>query len=159
MRANGERTPSVEWLPDRRFDKDFPLAFWFAGLWLYLKSFLYLCNVYTIGLEPPPYPMPVLVEALYFGAAIIPSFLIGFALWNEKKWVLTWAILFLLLDTPLLLFHVWRMDQAGFLDSGLSKVLEFGSLGLNIMSVAWLLGYRTMDKNRPSSRTGTNPKR
>lgn len=159
MSVHNQSNRSFQWLPERRFDLDFPLAFWFAGLWLYLKSFLYLCNVYTMGLEPPPYPTLVIAEAVYFGAALIPSFLIGLALWNEKKWIVPWAILFLLLDTPVLLYHVMRLDAAGFLDSGLTKVLEFGSLGLNVASLAWLLGYRTMEKSRPPARKGPGSKR
>jgi len=86
--------------------------------------------------------------------------LIGLALWNDKKWVVAWAIAFLLIDTPVLLFHVMRMDAAGFLDSGLTKILEFGALGLNVASVAWLLGYRTVDKSsRPKARNANGPKR
>lgn len=147
-------------LPERRFDANFPLAFWFAGLWMYLKSFLYLCNVYSMGLEPPPYSSFVTAEAIYFGVMIVPAFLLGLALWNEKKWAVALAIAFLLLDTPVLLFHVMRLDSAGFLDSGLTKVLEFGALGLNVASLAWLLGYRTMDKSSlPKAKTGPGSKR
>jgi hypothetical protein len=160
MSVQEQSSKPWRWLPERRFDADFPLAFWFAGLWMYLKSFLYLCNVYSMGLEPPPYPTLVIAEAIYFGVTIIPAFLIGLALWNDKKWVVAWAIAFLLIDTPVLLFHVMRMDAAGFLDSGLTKILEFGALGLNVVSVAWLLGYRTVDKSsRPKARNANGPKR
>ena len=30
---------TTRWFPRRRFDADFPLVLWFAGLWFYLKSF------------------------------------------------------------------------------------------------------------------------
>ena len=43
-----------QWFPVRRFDADFPLSYWFAGLWLYLKGFLYFCYFYMQGIEPPP---------------------------------------------------------------------------------------------------------
>jgi len=159
MSAPKEANGPLQWLPARRFDADFPMAFWFAGLWLYLKSFLYLCNVYTMGLEPPPYPTLIIGEAVYFGLAIVPSFLLGLALWNERKRILRWAILFLLIDTPVVLYHVMQLDASGFLDSGLTKVLEFGSLGLNVISLAWLIGYRTMEKAQPPAKSGSKSKR
>jgi hypothetical protein len=129
--------------PERRFDSDFPLVFWFGGLWFYLKSFLYICYVYIQGLEPQPYPFKVVLETAYFGIAIIPAFLVGLAMWNEKKWVVLPAIAFLVLDTPMLLLHIMRLGDAGFLDSGLTKVLEFGSLGLNLLALGWLIASRT----------------
>jgi len=159
MSASKEVNGPLQWLPDRRFDAGFPLAFWFAGLWFYLKSFLYLCNVYTMGLEPPPYSALVIAEAVYFGLALIPSFLMGLALWNERKWIVSWAILFLLIDTPVVLYHVMQLDASGFLDSGLTKVLEFGSLGLNVISLAWLIGYRTMEKAQPPAKPRPGSKR
>jgi hypothetical protein len=160
MSAQEQGRKPLEWLPERRFDADFPLAFWFAGLWMYLKSFLYLCNVYSMGLEPPPYSTFVIAEAIYFGVMIVPAFLLGFALWNERKWVVPWAIFFLLVDTPVLLFHVMRLSESGFMDSDLTRVLEFGALGLNVVSLGWLLGYRTMSKtNPPKERAGSSPKR
>lgn len=129
--------------PERRFDADFPLAFWFAGLWFYLKSFLYVCYVYIQGLEPQPYPFNVILETAYFGIAIIPAFLLGLGMWNEKKWVVLPAIAFLVLDTPMLLLHIMRLGDAGFLDSGLTKALEFGSLGFNLLALGWLIASRT----------------
>lgn len=130
------------WFPRRRFELDFPLVFWFAGLWLYLKSFLYLCYVYMMGIEPPPFPTSVIMEIIYFGAAMIPSLMLGAGLWHERKWVVVPAILFFGLDTPVLLIHVLRLASAGFLDSGLTKMLELGSLVLNVVSIGWLIGYR-----------------
>ena len=74
-----------QWFPQRRFDPNFPLAFWFAGLWFYLKSFLYLCYIYMLGLEPPPYSTDVVFEIVYFAVTMVPALLLGLALWNEKK--------------------------------------------------------------------------
>ena len=132
--------------------KSFPLAFWFAGLWFYLKSFLYLCYVYMLGLNPPPYSTAVLVETAYFAATLIPCFLLGAAFWNEKKWVLLPAILFLLVDTPMLIFHVVRLTQAGYMDAGLTRVLEFGSLFLNVVALSWLFGYYSSTKSSGSAK-------
>ncbi len=144
-----------EWFPQRRFDADFPLAFWFAGLWFYLKTFLYLCYIYMAGLEPPPYSSAVTFETIYFAVTMIPVLIMALALWNEKKWVVIPAIIFLMVDTPVLLFHVVRLGQEGFLDSGLTRVLEFGSLGLNVVALGWLFGNRSLDKalspKRPAS--------
>lgn len=131
-----------EWFPSRRFSPDFPLSFWFAGLWFYLKAFLYFCYFYMQGIEPPPYSGWVTAETVYFGAAIIPCLALALALWNEKKQAVLPAIGFLLLDTPVLFFHVLRLAEAGFLDSGLTKLLEIGSLFLNVVSLGWLLGSR-----------------
>jgi hypothetical protein len=127
--------------PLRRFDPDFPLAFWFAGLWFYLKGFLYLCTLYMIGLEPAPYALDVKVEIVYFAVAVIPSLLLGLALWNEKRSALKPAIVFLVVDTPFLLFHVIRLAETGMLESGLTNVLEYGGLALNLVAVCWLIGY------------------
>lgn len=132
---------TLRWFPRRRFDPDFPLAFWFAGLWFYLKSFLYLCNLYMIGLEPAPYALDVKVEIVYFAVAFIPSLLLGMALWNEKRSALKPAIVFLVVDTPFLLFHVIRLAETGMLESGLTNVLEYGGLALNLVAVCWLIGY------------------
>jgi len=144
--------------PGRRFDYDFPLALWFAGLWFYLKSFLYVCYLYMLGLDPPPYSGPIIVEIVYFAVTIVPAFLLGLMLWNERKRVTTWAIGFLFVDTPMLLFHVLRLEAAGYLDSGLTKVLEFGSLVLNVIALGWLIGYRTTSKMKqaqePRTRSG-----
>lgn len=128
--------------PGRRFAPDFPLVYWFVGLWFYLKSFLYLCYVYMLGVDPPPYTTTMILEMAYFGLAMAPSFILAASLWQGRNWVLIPAILFLVIDTPVLLFHVQRLAQAGFLESGLTEILEFGSLGLNVVSLGWLIGYR-----------------
>jgi hypothetical protein len=141
-----------EWFPQRRFDLDFPLAFWFAGLWLYLKSFLYLCYIYMLGLEPPPYSAAADFEIAYFAVTMIPALLLGLALWNEKKQAVMPAILFFLVDTPVLLYHLMRLAEEGFLDSGLTRVLEFGSIALNVVALGWLFGNRSIDKTRSSTK-------
>jgi hypothetical protein len=92
-----------QWFPQSRFDPSFPLAFWFAGLWFYLKSFLYLCYIYMLGLEPPPYSADVVFEIVYFAVTMVPALLLGLALWNEKKGAVIPAIIFLMVDTPVLL--------------------------------------------------------
>ncbi len=142
MSSREQKWWSFTWFPKRRFDPDFPLAFWFAGLWFYLKSFLYLCYLYMIGTEPPPYTSSEIVEIVYFGVALLPCLYMGAALWNEKKWVVIPAIFFLVVDTPFLLFHVLRLAEAGFLESGLTRALEFGSLVLNVTALGWLIAYR-----------------
>jgi hypothetical protein len=129
------------WFPDRRLDPGFPLALWFAGLWLYLKSFLYVCYLYMIGTEEPSATLIVKVEIAYFALAFIPALFLGCALWNEKKGAAGLAIAFLLVDTPLMVLHVFRLSTEGFLTPGLTKILEFGSLGLNVLCVAWLGQY------------------
>ncbi|MBI5250215.1 MAG: hypothetical protein HY912_12035 [Desulfomonile tiedjei] len=139
-----------QWFPQRRFDEDFPLAFWFAGLWFYLKSFLYFCYVYMLGTEPQPYDQWTWFEICYFAAAMIPSLLLGLAMWREKKGFVWLALLFLIIDTPMLTFHVIRLAQGGFLDSGLTKFLEFGSLGLDFVSLGWLIGYLSGRKTESS---------
>ncbi|MEI7448903.1 MAG: hypothetical protein WCJ75_04705 [Desulfomonile sp.] len=151
MRITDRNLWFFQWFPSRRFEVDFPLVFWFAGLWFYLKSFLYVCYIYMAGLEPPPYPPEVTVEIVYFGLAIVPSLLLGLALWNEKRWAVVPAIGFLLLDTPVLFLHVLRLAHDGFLDSGLTKILELGSLVLNVVAVGWLIGYRSRKKASNSS--------
>ena len=100
MSSSARKLWPFDWFPARRFDPDFPLAFWFAGLWFYLKSFLYICYVYMLGTEPPPYSTSEIVEVVYFGMAIVPALLAGAALWNEKKWVVIPAVFFLVIDTP-----------------------------------------------------------
>jgi len=146
MNSNNETGQSWRLFPRTRFDPNFPLALWFAGLWFYLKSFLYVCYLYMLGLDPPPYAAAVIVEIGYFAITILPAFLLGLMLWNERKRVTGWAIAFLIVDTPMLLFHVMRLEAAGYLDSGLTKVLEFGSLFLNVIALGWLIGYRTSSK-------------
>jgi hypothetical protein len=141
-----------QWFPQRRFDLDFPLALWFAGLWFYLKSFLYLCYVYMLGTEPGPYDQWMWIEIGYFAAGVVPSLLLGLALWNEKKNLVWLAVAFLIIDTPMLTFHVLRLAHAGFLDSGLTKFLEFGSLGLNFASLGWLIGYLSIGKTESTRR-------
>jgi hypothetical protein len=137
---------NFRWFPDRRMDPDFPLALWLAGLWFYLKSFLYFCNVYMTGVEPPPYPPPVIEETAYFGLTIVPFLLLGLAMWNEKKAFVIPAILFLGLDTPILGLHVLRLAYGGFLDSGLTKAMELGSLTINVVAFVWLVAYYTASK-------------
>lgn len=135
-----------EMFPRRRFDPDFPLAFWFAGLWFYLKAFLYLCYLYMLGLEPTPYTTHAQIEIAYFAVALIPALLLGYALWNERARFVIPAILFLVIDTPMLIFHVYQTAQAGYLDSTLAQVLEFGSLLLNVVALGWLVGYLTIHR-------------
>ncbi len=125
--------------PAIRFHESFPFAYWVAGLWLYLKSFLYVCYLYMLGLEPPPYEAPVLFEIIYFAIAFVPAFVIALMLWNNRKWAQWAAIGFLLVDTPVFLIHVLRLAREGYLTSGLTTVLEYGSLGLNVLAVTWLI--------------------
>ena len=87
---------------------------WFAGLWFYLKSFLYLCYVWMAGMDPPPYPPAVIAETIYFGVTIVPSLLLGLAMWNDKKRFIVLALVFLGIDTPLLFFT--RRQGAGEYD-------------------------------------------
>lgn len=135
------RIGNLTLFPEYRLDPEFPLPMWFAGLWFYLKSFLYLCYVYMLGLEPPPYSSGAIFEIVYFGLAMVPAFAFGLLLWNRKEQFTLPAIVFLAADTPVLLFHIIRLGQSGFLDSGLTKIVEFGSLGLNIAALAWLISY------------------
>jgi hypothetical protein len=139
---------SFRWFPARRFDADFPLAVWFAGLWLYLKGFLYVCYVYMEGLEPAAASVQVTVETIYFSLMVVPCVILALGLWNERRWAAAWAIAFFCLDTPLLFFHVMRLYEARFLDSGLTRALEIGSLGLNVAALAWLVGSRTAEAAR-----------
>lgn len=141
-----------EWFPARRFAPDFPMSFWFAGLWFYLKAFLYFCYFYMQGIEPPPYSAWVTGETIYFGVTIIPCLVLALALWNEKKQAVLPGIAFLLLDTPVLLFHVLRLAEAGFLDSGLTQMLEIGSLFLNVVALGWLIGSRATLATKESSK-------
>jgi hypothetical protein len=130
-----------EWFPQKRFDPHFPLPVWFAGLWLYLKSFLYLCYLYMLGIDPPPYSTAVIIEMVYFGLMMVPALLLALALWHNREKFYWAAVVFLAIDTPFLIFHVIRLSQGGFLDSGLTKVLEFGSLFLNMIALGWLFGF------------------
>ncbi len=143
---------TTRWFPKRRFDADFPLVLWFAGLWLYLKSFLYLCYVYMFGLEPLPLPPASVVEVIYFLVMMVPSLLLGRAMWNNRRDFLVAAIVFLAIDTPFLIFHVSRLADAGYFDSALTAVLELGSLALNIFSLAWLLGSLSTLRTSPSQK-------
>jgi predicted cobalt transporter CbtA len=138
----------LHWFPAGRFDGDFPTAFWFAGLWFYLKGFLYICYLYMLGLDPAPYPFAAKVEIWYFALAFLPAVLLGLALWNQRNKFVIPAIAFLLVDTPVLIFHVMRLTQAGFMESGLTRVLEFGSLGLNLLAIGWLIGYASHSRSR-----------
>ncbi len=129
--------------PERRFDLDFPLVYWFAGLWFYLKGFLYICFIYMLGSDPGPYEPAIIFETFYFSIALIPAVILGYAFWNEKEWALTPAIVYLLLDSPILLFRVLRLAEAGFLDSGLTQVFELGGLILDLVTLGWLFAYRS----------------
>ena len=134
----------LNWFPERRFAPDFPLVLWFVGLWFLLKSFVCLCQFYSIGLEPPSsYDTWVRTELWYFGAACIASLLLGLALWNEKKLATKLALFFLIVDTPMLFFHIMYLYSIQYLDSAIQMVLEFGSLGLNVICLGWLIGYLT----------------
>ncbi len=144
----GHNSLSIKWFPDRRFEPDFPLPVWFAGLWFYLKSFLYLCYVYMLGLEPPPYSIFATVEIVYFGAMIVPCLLLGRAMWNEREKYYFPAAVFLCIDTPFLLYHVIRLAEGGLLDSLITKVFEFGSFGLNVIALGWLLGFLVARKSK-----------
>ncbi len=135
------RFGSVTLFPEQRFDAAFPVAVWFSGLWLYLKSFLYVCYLYNLGIEPPPYGPGALLEIAYFGLAAFPSFFLAMALWNRKESSVVPALLFLAVDTPFLLYHVIRLGQMGFLDSGLTRIVEFGSLALNGIAIGLLINY------------------
>ncbi|HMK37279.1 MAG TPA: hypothetical protein VK463_19555 [Desulfomonilaceae bacterium] len=148
----------IHWFPAERFAPDFPLAVWFAGLWFYLKSFLYVSYVYMLGLEPPPYTGATLVEIIYFLVTMVPFLLLGMAMWNRKEKFYVPAVVLLGIDTPFLLFHVFRLAQGGFLDSGLTKVLEFGSLGLNVVALAWLIGYLSARKSMAAKSAPKNSK-
>jgi hypothetical protein len=150
----GNTSLSMKLFPERRLTPDFPLPVWFAGLWFYLKSFLYLCYVYMLGIEPPPYSFATTVEIGYFAAAMVPSLLLGLAMWNEREGSYSLAVAFLGVDTPFLMYHIYRLAEGGYLDSGLTKALEFGSLGLNAIALAWLIGYMSAKKSR-AERSGT----
>lgn len=158
FRMKGNNSLSIKWFPDRRLELDFPLPVWFAGLWFYLKSFLHLCYVYMLGIEPPPYSTPAMVEIVYFSVTMVPCVLLGLALWNEKEKYYFPAVVFLGIDTPFLLYHVMRLAQGGFLDSGLTKVLEFGSLALNVIALGWLMGYLSAKKSK-AQRAGSGKPR
>ena len=117
------------------------MVVWFVGLWFYLKSFLYLCYFYVLGLEPSPFAPELITETVYFGVTCIPVFFLAYLLWNEKGWARAAAFIFLIVDTPMLYHHVNRLGTDGYLQSGLTVVLEYGSLGLNLLSIGWLIGY------------------
>lgn len=129
--------------PERRFELDFPLVYWFAGLWFYLKGFLYICFLFMIGSDPGPYEPAVLFEIVYFSIAFIPAFVLGFGFWNEKTWALAPALVFLLADTPILLFRILRLADAGFMDSGLTQIFEIGGLLLNLATLGWLFAFKS----------------
>jgi hypothetical protein len=149
---NASESWTTRWFPKSRFDADFPLVLWFVGLWLYLKSFLYLCYVYMFGLEPLPLPTASMVEAVYFLITIVPCLLLGRALWNDKRDFVVPAIVFMAIDTPFQMYHVLRLADAGYLDSGLTTVLEIGSLTLNIISLVWLLNSFSTLRKSPSQK-------
>ena len=43
---------NIRLFPERRFDADFSLIFWLAGLWFYLKSFFVLLLLVYVGVGP-----------------------------------------------------------------------------------------------------------
>ncbi len=141
MHDTNRTDSSLKWFPRERLDADFPMALWLAGLWFYLKSFLYICYLYMLGLDPTPYSTLAKMEIGYFAVAFIPALLLGMALWNQREKFITPAILFLLVDTLMLILHVMRLAQAKLLDSDLTRVLEYGSLALNVIALCWLIGY------------------
>jgi hypothetical protein len=141
----------LNFFPERRFDLDFPVVYWFAGLWFYLKGFLYLCFLYMLGSDPGPYETSIIFEVIYFSLAFIPSLILGFGFWNEKTWVIGPSLVFLLVDSPVLLFRVLRLADAGFLDSGLTQIFEFGGLVLNLITLVWLFAYRSAKQIKQSS--------
>jgi hypothetical protein len=142
----GETGSGIRLFPRERFNDDFPLVYWAAGLWLYLKSFLYLCNLYVIGLEPQPYQFAIKIEIAYFALAFAPAFLLGLMMWNRPRSFGLAAIVFLVLDTPFLIFHIINLSQTNFLDSGLTKLLEYTSLGLNFLALGWLIASLAQQK-------------
>jgi hypothetical protein len=96
-----------------------------------------------LGSDPGPYEPAIIFETFYFSIALIPAVILGYAFWNEKEWALTPAIVYLLLDSPILLFRVLRLAEAGFLDSGLTQVFELGGLILDLVTLGWLFAYRS----------------
>jgi hypothetical protein len=141
MQEAAEKPSALKLFPVNRFDPDFPRALWFAGLWLYLKSFLCLCYLYMIGVEPTPYTTEIKVEIVYFAVAFIPALLLGLALWNRKRSAVKFAFVFFIIDTPLMLFHVLRLSQAGLLEAGLTGWLEYSAVILNVVALGWLVKY------------------
>ncbi|MGD9818585.1 MAG: hypothetical protein AB7V04_07770 [Desulfomonilaceae bacterium] len=137
--------------PDRRFDLDFPLVYWFAGLWFYLKGFLYICFLYMIGSDPGPYEPAVMFETFYFTIMVIPALVLGYGFWNEKAWAPTPGLIYLFIDTPVILFRVLRLAEAGFLDSGLTQVFELGGFFLNLFALIWLFIFRSAKQLSKSS--------
>lgn len=150
MNGVTQKVWSYRLFPERRFDPNFPLVFWFAGLWFYLKAFLYVCYLYGLGLEPAPYSLAIKIEIGYFAAAFLPALILGLGLWNERKWAHSLSVAFLIVDTPLLLYHVMRLAEAGYLSTGLTKFLEFGSLGLNFLALGWLISYFAAARTKSS---------
>ncbi|MGC8605342.1 MAG: hypothetical protein ACP5VS_16865 [Desulfomonilaceae bacterium] len=141
---------NIKLFPERRFDNDFSFVFWLAGLWFYLKTFLYFCYLYMLGLDPTPYSSAAKFEIFYFAVALIPAFVLGVAFWNEKAKALFFGIIYLVIDTPILGFHVLRMADQGYLDSGLTQFFEIGSLALNVIVLGSLIGTRSTPKSDPA---------
>jgi hypothetical protein len=146
--GNPTMSAKLNLFPERRFESDFPMVFWMAGLWFYLKSFLYFCYLYMLGLDPTPYSPVAKFEITYFAVALLPAFILGVAFWNEKAFASTIGVIYLIIDTPILGFHVLRMADEGYLDSGLTQFLEIGSLALNVIVLGWLIGSRSASKIR-----------
>ena len=104
------------------------------------------------GLEPLPLPTASIVEVVYFVIMIVPCLLLGRAMWNDRRDFVIPAIVFMAIDTPFLIYHIQRLDSAGYLDSGLTTVLELGSLTLNIISIVWLLSSFSALRRPPSQK-------
>ena len=143
-----EAIKGFELFPERRFDPDFPMVFWLAGIWFYLKTFLYLCYLYMLGLDPTPYSAAAKFEIFYFAVALVPAFILGIGFWNEKAKSWIFGIVYLVIDTPILGFHVLRMADEGYLDSGLSQFFEIGSLLMNVIVLGWLIGSNSNVKSQ-----------
>ena len=103
-----------------------------------------------LGLDPTPYSAAATFEIFYFAIAMIPAFVLGVAFWNEKAIALAAGIVYLIIDTPILSFHVLRMADEGYLDSGLTQFLEIGSLAMNVIILGWLIGSRSTVKTSSS---------
>ena len=104
-----------------------------------------------LGLDPTPYSPVAKFEIIYFAVALLPAFILGIAFWNEKAFASTIGVIYLIIDTPILGFHVLRMADEGYLDSGLTQFLEIGSLAMNVIVLGWLIGSRSASKIRTTS--------
>ena len=108
------------------------------------------------GLEPLPLPTESMVEVVYFVIMIVPCLLLGRAMWNDKRGFVVPAMVFMVIDTPFLIYHLLRLADAGYLESGLTTVLELGSLSLNIISLVWLVSsFSRLRKPTPQKPTSS----